>query len=191
MVEKAKKRLTPILLAIMIAALLAVSGLAAFTSDFFANASAKAEETVPADNTDSDENGEEPDGGEEQDEPTDSFSQDVQVSANPARSGVNSAGQQYWNFAYNGRVQSFILSAGKWKLEVWGAQGGNRCGNASSGTNLQGGYGGYAQGTVTVPAGQTKTIYIVIGGQGSTGRYNAVGGAGGGYEPGDPHNSDD
>ena len=169
MVEKAKKRLTPILLAVMIAALLAVSGLAAFTSDFFANASAKAEETVSADNTDSDENGDEPEGGSEQDEPTDETVPDVETSANPNPTGTNSSGQKYWNFAYTGRIQSFILSPGSWKLEVWGAQGGTnmRGGTtvaASAPATFRGGYGGYSAGIATVTV--TTTIYVVVGGAG-------------------------
>ncbi len=72
------------------------------------------------------------------------------------------------NFAYTGNVQSITLADGKYKLEVWGAQGG---GNTS-----YSGYGGYSVGTISLTSG--TTLYVVVGGQGSgtTGGYNGGGG---------------
>ena len=49
--------------------------------------------------------------------------------------------QEIYIFQYTGNVQSITLQPGKYKLEVWGAQGGN----ARYPSN-QGGKGGYAKG---------------------------------------------
>ena len=72
-------------------------------------------------------------------------------------------------FNYTGNVQSVDLPIGKYKLEVWGAQGGSSSGN--------GGTGGYACGIYTVSS-VAETLYVCIGQQGSlrSGGYN--GGAG-------------
>ena len=70
-----------------------------------------------------------------------------------------SAGQT-WNFAYTGGVQSFTTPcSGTYKLEVWGAQGGNAMSNL-------GGKGGYSYGNKTVTSG--TALYIVVGGAGLT-----------------------
>ena len=76
---------------------------------------------------------------------------------------------QVQNFAYTGGVQTVNLPKGKYKLEVWGAQGAN--------VSYKGGYGGYSAGTFTL---NTLTpIYIVVGGQGTTVQAsNSYGGAG-------------
>ena len=81
--------------------------------------------------------------------------------------GVNSKKE----FGYTGGVQSFTVPTGcggTYKLEVWGAQGGN--GNGT----YQGGKGGYASGSVSLAAG--TTVYVVVGGQGATATTNNTGG---------------
>ena len=60
-------------------------------------------------------------------------------------------------FAYTGKVQSVTLPAGKYKLEVWGAQGGDA-------KVKTGGKGGYATGIITLTQG--KTFYVYVGEQG-------------------------
>ena len=82
-------------------------------------------------------------------------------------------------FVYTGSEQKFVIpESGYYKLETWGAQGGN----VDDGI---GGYGGYTTGIVYLEEGEN--IYINVGGQGkkcnlnsgactSTGGYN-----GGGY----------
>lgn len=83
----------------------------------------------------------------------------------------------YWvqttkSYSYTGGVQSFTAPiAGTYKLEAYGAQGGNAyTSGAWSGYTradwCYGGYGGYSYGNVSLTAGQT--IYIVVGGQAST-----------------------
>lgn len=92
------------------------------------------------------------------------------------------------NFDYTGAVQSITLPKGIYKLECWGAQGGNGA-NGSSGldssSGAPGGKGGYSMGTLLLPA---KTqIYVYVGGKGgcitsSTNDYNGGfngGGSGG------------
>ena len=85
----------------------------------------------------------------------------------------------YKEFDYTGNIQSIELLPGKYKLEVWGAQGGPSSWNTSS---FPGGYGGYAKGTYTIT--QKTTIYIGIGGRGynNSGGYN--GGGSGGHSNG-------
>ena len=69
---------------------------------------------------------------------------------------------QVWNFAYTGGQQTFNIPCdGKYKLEVWGAQGGYRS------STSYGGYGGYSVGNINIEEG--KTLYIYAGGAGNTG----------------------
>ena len=63
------------------------------------------------------------------------------------------------NFAYTGNVQTSMLPAGKYKLEVWGAQGGGS-------QSYPGSKGGYSVGTVTLKS--ATTVYVFVGGQGET-----------------------
>ena len=84
------------------------------------------------------------------------------------------------NFSYSGTIKTFTVPAtGTYKLEAWGAQGGNSL--ADNVEKATGGYGGYAVGNMTLASG-TK-IYVVVGGKGglgtisgcSTGGYNGGG----------------
>ena len=72
-----------------------------------------------------------------------------------------------YDFAYTGSEQTFTAPvSGYYKLEVWGAQGGNVSGGSNGGTvtGVVGGYGGYSNGTIYLNEGDK--IYINIGGQG-------------------------
>lgn len=61
------------------------------------------------------------------------------------------------NYAYSGTAKSITLQPGKYKLEVWGAQGG------SYSTSYQGGVGGYSYGTLIL--NEPTIVYIYAGGQ--------------------------
>ena len=63
------------------------------------------------------------------------------------------------NFDYTGSVQTATLTPGRYKLECWGAEGGN--GTDSPNTN---GKGGYSVGVLTLS--QTLNIFIYAGGAG-------------------------
>lgn len=86
------------------------------------------------------------------------------------------------NFNYTGAVQSITLPKGTYKLECWGAQGGNRSPDSASATVTGSGLGGYSIGTLTLT--QLTTCYIYVGGQGgmssSTGNVKVEGGFNGG-----------
>ena len=74
-----------------------------------------------------------------------------------------------WDFSYTGGMQSITLQPGTYKLETWGAQGGNY-------SSYNGGLGGYSSGQLKITT--PTTLYIGVGGQG--GSYSA-GWNGGGY----------
>ena len=87
----------------------------------------------------------------------------------------NPCGSQKYSFT--GEEETFTATcSGKYKLEVWGAQGGVKD------DNHRGGYGGYSTGTITLSEGEK--LYVNVGGQGSSpdgsGGYNG-GGKGGSY----------
>ena len=70
-----------------------------------------------------------------------------------------------WEFPYEGAEREFnIPLSGVYKLEVWGAQGG------SYDSTIYGGYGGYSVGEIYLSA--NSTIYINVGGKGSTTYHN-------------------
>ena len=73
---------------------------------------------------------------------------------------INNNGYWPWN---NGDY-TVTLPQGTYKIQLWGAQGGNTRRNA---TYAFGGYGGYS--TVTLTLTTTTTIYVVVGGQGESG----------------------
>ena len=75
--------------------------------------------------------------------------------------GVGSANYNgsVMNFDYTGSVQTVTLAPGTYKLECWGAQGGTY-------SSYIGGYGGYSKGTITLT--EATTVYISVGGAGSS-----------------------
>lgn len=82
---------------------------------------------------------------------------------------------QSQEFEYTGDIQNIILEPGQYKLEVWGAQGGDI-------TGYSGGKGGYSSGIIHIE--NRETFYIVVGGSGVgataagqslTGGYNGGG----------------
>ena len=91
----------------------------------------------------------------------------------------------YKEFNYTGNVQSIELLPGKYKLEVYGAEGGGRrlSGNSSSGL---GGYGGYSTGILTLKTKTTLLIYVGGYGQSSNSgiAYGGWNGGGSGYASG-------
>ena len=66
---------------------------------------------------------------------------------------------QVLEFNYTGEVESFELLPGVYKLECYGAQGGDATGG------YIGGYGGYHCGTITI-VDVPKTIYLCVGSKG-------------------------
>ena len=87
------------------------------------------------------------------------------------------------SLSYTGGVQEFTVPyTGKYKLEVWGASGGQGCQNGSCNSNYAGGLGGYSYGEKQLTAG-TK-LYIVVGGAGATVGTSSCDGGAGGYNGG-------
>jgi len=83
-----------------------------------------------------------------------------------------------WTFDYTGDVQDFNVPCdGTYKLEAWGAQGGDY----TLGTGALGGKGGYSTGNVSLS--ESDTIYIVVGGQGTSPEFSDQT-ASGGYNGG-------
>lgn len=66
-----------------------------------------------------------------------------------------------WTYDYTGSIQEFTApKTGRYKLEAWGAQGGNA---TSGNTTARGGYGSYSVGEVSLTQGDK--LYIDVGGQ--------------------------
>lgn len=65
------------------------------------------------------------------------------------------------NCPYSGAAKSITLPPGRYKLEVWGAQGGYRSSAA------YGGPGGYSVGTLSIDA--ALLLYLYVGGSGNSG----------------------
>lgn len=85
------------------------------------------------------------------------------------------------NFDYTGSVQTVTLAPGRYKLECWGAQGGDGTNYSSTGLPYTGGKGGYSSGILNII--DSGTLYIVCGSAGSTvantsNTYNGGGGSG-------------
>lgn len=89
-----------------------------------------------------------------------------------AVSAVYAGSEQVWpvglpsgtvfNFEYTGDVQSVELPRGKYKLQCWGAQGGNVTGTYA----VNGSKGGYSEGVLTLT--EKTTLYVFVGGQGTS-----------------------
>lgn len=75
--------------------------------------------------------------------------------------GVGSANYNgsVMNFDYTGSVQTATLTPGTYTIECWGGQGGTY-------SSYIGGYGGYSKGTITLT--EATTVYISVGGAGSS-----------------------
>lgn len=67
-----------------------------------------------------------------------------------------------YDFEYTGTVQEITLPKGKYKLQCWGAQGGNVTGTYA----VVGSKGGYSEGVLTLT--ETTTLYVFVGGQGTS-----------------------
>lgn len=75
-----------------------------------------------------------------------------------------------FNFAYTGSVQQVTLPKGKYKLQCWGAQGGNVSGSYTA----TGSKGGYSEGVLTLT--EPTTIYVFVGGQGTSSSTSSTSG---------------
>ena len=67
-----------------------------------------------------------------------------------------------FDFSYTGAVQSIDLPKGRYKLQCWGAQGGNVTGSYS----CSGSKGGYSEGILKLD--EPKTLYVFVGGRGTS-----------------------
>lgn len=84
-----------------------------------------------------------------------------------------------FNYEYTGNVQQVILPPGRYKLQCWGAQGGNVSGSYSA----QGSKGGYSEGELTLT--EKTTLYIFVGGKGTDSSTSSTSGtANGGWNGG-------
>ena len=80
---------------------------------------------------------------------------------------INYTGDTVFNFDYTGGEQTFIAPvSGTYKLETWGAKGGD------NGNGLIGGLGGYASGNINL--NEAKNLYIYVGGVGNTNGNNGM-----------------
>jgi hypothetical protein len=73
-----------------------------------------------------------------------------------------------YNFNYTGTVQSVRLSPGRYKLQCWGAQSGSIYNDSIE----IGAKGGYSEGIITLT--ETTTLYVFVGGKGSSGPSEAL-----------------
>lgn len=86
------------------------------------------------------------------------------------------------NCPYSGTYKSITLPKGTYKLECWGAQGGNGTASPSNDSQLFGGKGGYSYGVFS-PTSNT-VLYLYSGGQGATATDSTLSGPNGGYNGG-------
>lgn len=80
-----------------------------------------------------------------------------------------------YNYNYTGYMQSITLSAGRYRLETWGAQGGQ-------GWEHSGKLGHYVTGEITLTS--STTLYLYIGGAGQSRGNGGWNGGGNGYNGG-------
>lgn len=77
-------------------------------------------------------------------------------------------------YEYTGKYDTFTAPvSGYYKLEAWGAQGGDAKQIDKSYGTIEGGKGGYSYGTVYLNEGQT--IYLAVGGEGESGVFREKG----------------
>lgn len=87
-------------------------------------------------------------------------------------------GDTIYNYSYTGDVQTFTVPAtGRYKLEVWGAQGGY-----ANTTTYNGGYGGYSVGVIYLQ--KNNVIYVYVGGKGANGTSMSSSAVAGGFNGG-------
>lgn len=86
------------------------------------------------------------------------------------------------NCPYSGTYKSITLPKGTYKLECWGAQGGNGTASPSNNSQLFGGKGGYSYGVFSPTSG--TVLYLYSGGQGATATGSTLSGPNGGYNGG-------
>ena len=92
---------------------------------------------------------------------------------------TNLATNATYNYAYTGTVSNFTVpETGNYKIEVWGASGGDNYSNKYLTANSHGGRGGYSSGTITLQ--KDDTLYVVVGGRGKYGYGYVAGGFNGG-----------
>ena len=92
---------------------------------------------------------------------------------------TNTLTNEVYNYAYTGTVQEFkVPKSGSYKIEVWGASGGDAYNNKYLHANSHGGRGGYSAGTVNLT--ENTTLYVVVGGRGKYGSGYVAGGFNGG-----------
>lgn len=72
-----------------------------------------------------------------------------------------------FDYSYTGTVQEVTLPPGRYKLQCWGAQGGNS--GSYSGTGSK---GGYSEGEITLT--EVTTLYIFVGGKGGNGSSTSL-----------------
>ena len=97
------------------------------------------------------------------------------------------SGPTKWAFDFTGEEQIFTVPiSGTYKIETWGAQGGN---NGQSITtkfaytkDYLGGYGGYSTGNIKLSNG--KELFINVGGKGESNNNIRTGSTSGGYNGG-------
>lgn len=78
----------------------------------------------------------------------------------------NNYGKTVWDYEYSGDEQIYyVKKSGNYKIEAWGAQGGNT-------PNYKGGYGAYTVGSIELNKGDK--LYINIGGQPSYACNNLI-----------------
>ena len=92
---------------------------------------------------------------------------------------TNTLTKEVYNYSYTGKVQEFnVPKSGTYKIEVWGASGGDAYNNKYLYANSRAGRGGYSAGTVNL--NENTTLYVVVGGRGQYGSGYIAGGFNGG-----------
>ena len=96
--------------------------------------------------------------------------QDKKIPLTSGRATIQNTYSEVYTFVYTGGGQSFTPSVnGYYKLEVWGASGGDGYGTANRPQNdnisSRAGYGGYSDGIIHL-TDTKKPVYIFVGGQG-------------------------
>ena len=102
---------------------------------------------------------------------------------------INYTGDTVFNFDYTGAEQTFIAPvSGTYRLEIWGAQGGNAILDGNELENIF--YGGYSNGQINLQ--KDSQIFVSVGGKGNIGVVGnqSLGGWNGGGN-GDWDHSDD